>query len=85
MKQTSLESFKDFRTQREISSEVKRIHKVFLAFPKDEMTAHNVASKCTINYYVIQKRMSILVRRNLIEECGKETVNGRPRTKYKLK
>lgn len=85
MKETSLKSFKDPRTQEKISSETKRIQKVFEAFPEYEMTAHNIASKCIINYFVIQKRLSILIRKDVIEQCGTERVNGRDRTLYRLK
>jgi|GEM_PF-4775153 len=84
MKNTSIESYHDPRTQLQLSSETVRLQKVFEAFPNEEMTAHEVAKKSTLNYFIIQKRLSLLARRNVIKETGITTVNGRGRTKYKL-
>lgn len=85
MRQTSIDSFYAPETQIKLCGEVERIRKVFEAFPENEMTAHEVAKLCTINYFIIQKRMSVLVRKGYIEECGVDIVNNRSRTKYKLK
>lgn len=84
MKQTSIKNYHDPRTKILIQSETEQILDVFKQYPDSELTAHEVAKLCLLNYFVIQKRMSILVKRNNIKEVRTVIVNLRPRTKYKL-
>ena len=84
MKQTSILNYHDPRTKANSETECSRILETFQAYPKNKMTAHDVAELSGMNYFIIQKRLSILARRNEIEEAGIEIVNLRPRTLYKL-
>ncbi|BFP39532.1 hypothetical protein FGF1_03770 [Flavobacteriaceae bacterium GF1] len=83
MKQTSIEAFKDVRTQDRIESEVNQIYAVFVLYPKIGLTAHDIADLSGLNYYIVQKRKSILERKHLIKACGTRRVNGYNRTMYK--
>ena len=83
MRQTSLEAFQQPRTQTKIETETERIYEVFKKYPNSELTAHDIADLSGLNYFVVQKRKSILERRKLIKSCGVHIVNGYQRTKYK--
>ena len=83
-KQASSNSFNDEQTQEQILSETGAIENVFSNNPDKILTAHAVAKLSGINYYVIQKRLSILRRRNIIKVVGLEKSGRYERTLYKF-
>lgn len=85
VKQTSILSYHDPVTQANMKSETERILEVFQKYPNRQLTAYDVRDLSGMDYYVIQKRLSILERKKRIRISGVEHLGRYQRTKYQLR
>jgi len=85
MKQTSILSYHDPLTRANMKSETERILEVFQKYPKRKLTAHDVEELSDLNYFVIQKRLSVLERNQKIRISGVEHLGRYQRTQYSLR
>ena len=83
-KQTSILSYHDPKTQSAIKSETQRIYDVFAKYPNRKLTAYDVEELSDMNYFVIQKRLSLLERANKIRIAGVEHLGRYQRTQYQI-
>ena len=84
MKQTSIEAYRVSDTTVKIITEKSKILNAFYKNPNTQMDAYEVANKSGLNYFIVQKRIKLLVENNSIEIVGVKKVGKYSRTLYQL-
>lgn len=83
MKQTSIDAYHAPETQIKQLTQKERVKEVFDNYPKDDLTAHDIADYSGLGYYTVQRRINLVVNEGYAKITGKSKVGSYSATTYK--